>query len=261
MHGRWINLAAAVYYIAGGAYYFYHWFLIVGATGTVLGFTAIIFSPVFAIAITPLSLSVLAAGIFFWARSETNRLQSLNPGLKELVSELIYTIHNDKDYELFGVRRVRALHPGIDRFRHKFTWSGTGEIKVSAVQADLEVLLVPESYGPEQVCEIPFSRPLARHEEYEFSYRMVLKDIGQTARPFLNNRVSSATERLMLRVIIPHSLQCYRRLIFPSFTADIPVHEEVITVAHGIHEFAWEVKRPRVGYRYSIRWEKLEKIR
>lgn len=259
MHGKWVTFAARVYYVIGLTYYLYHWLLIAGAGGLAIGVvTHAINRNHITFGLAPLSVSLLLWGIALLARKRALEFQSHNPGLQEKLSDSTYTVRADNSYYFSRRLIVQAKHDGVDHYVGKFRWSGGRHITaVPAASYPHRVTLSPQPHDIHMICRIDFERPLRKKEVLEFSYALEMRDIEGTAEQFISNSIYYRSEKVITRVRLdtpPPNLRYYRRQILASNTADMPIYEERVNLQDGNEELFWEVKNPRIGYRYKIIW-------
>lgn len=257
MHGRWISAAARVYYLAGALYYLYKWLLVTGSGGLVLSALAYISTfPYIVYSVAPLSLFMLAWGGLLAAKKKTIRLQSHNPSLEEKFLESIYTVLGNNQYRYLRRVIIKALHDDVDHYQHKFSWSGTanvGDID-SVMQAPYMASVIRVRNSPSLLCRIQLDRPLRKGEERDLTYSLTLTDTAETAQLFLGHAGYSPIKGLILRInpAAGSNIRTYKRQLFASHTADIPIFEEEVTVPTTSPELWWNIGRPRLGYLYRI---------
>lgn len=259
MHGKWETVAARVYYVVGLSYYVYHWLLLGGAGGLAVGiFTHAIHRNYITFAIAPVSISLLIWGVVLWSKKKATEFLSHNPGLHEKLSDSTYTILENNRYRFNRKLIVQARHGGVDHYKGKFRWSGGGTVEaVLASSAPHHVTLSRQPHDIHMICRIDFERPLLKGEVLEFNYALEMEDLHHTAEQFVSHSIYYRTDRLVSRVRLeppPPLLRFYRRQILASPTADMPIFEEQVNLQDGREELNWEVKNPRIGYRYKIVW-------
>jgi hypothetical protein len=259
MHGKWVTVAARVYYVIGLTYYAYHWLVIIGAGGVVLGlFTHAINRNYITFAVAPVSISLIIWGLALWSKKRATEFLSHNPGLHEKLSDSTYTILRDNRYRFSKKLVVYARQGGVDHYKGKFIWSGGGPmVALPNVSAPHHVTLTRQANDFHSVCRVDFERPLRKGEELEFTVAIELEDRNHTAKPFHAHTIYYRTDRLIIRVQLenpPPDLRFYRRQLLASSTADMPIYEERVNIQNPQEELFWEVKNPRIGYRYRVIW-------
>jgi len=259
MHGggKWDGWAARTYYVLGLLYYLYHWLVIGGVVGLVA--TAFAFykrSPeLVIILLLGFSLVAIAVGCGIWLRSAKRRLEGPNPGFKLLSLESSYKVCGDGKYH--ATRRIiaRSVRAGADSYKHKFGWTGSGPIGIALVHSTppASATIATDQLG-QKTCVVQFKRQLANGEQIEFEYAMDLIDDGGTAKPFLTTNITDwISKELIMRVKLPDDCVAYRRGIYMSHAAEIPMWEDEVRRGSS-HEAYWKISKPRPRYRYQIDW-------
>lgn len=253
--GRWDSFGARLYYLLGILYYVYHGMLILGGSGVVLSVAAIfVKSPYWAAAsFLPTSICVLAMGIVLWAKQRNASLGDHNPGLKEQKLESTYHVLDGHHYTYTRRVIVEAQYDGVDHYMHKFFWSGYGPIEPVGFAGCLAAEIERPRHGSYRTCKIQFERPLRKGEVLDFTYSISLADAEGSARPFLSHNVRLGVNQLSMRVK-GIAARRYKRQIFTSMLSDIPIYEEDVLAEEHSPDLVWEIKHPRVGYRFELSW-------
>lgn len=256
-HNRWVTVGAHLYYWMGAAYYAYHWLIIAGGLGilaTALGTYFLSWTGLWW-AVGALSVVTLGAGLLVYFYNWRARYRNINAGLKIMVSHSVYTIMASGHYQYWRELTVVAATDGVDHFTHLFNWTGQGNILPSAPNG-FHPELSDDPLSAKRRLRIYFDRPRRKGERFVVQYQMDMTDTGARARPFLRTTMHEKARRIVSEVRF-EGTDCperYTRSIFMSDVAEIPVHEEVITVNRGETSLAWEVKKPRLDYSYRISW-------
>src|ERR1051326_4841520 len=124
MHGRWVNVAARVYYVFGAVYYLYHWLIILGAGGLLVALFShsVSRNQIAFYALSP-SATLLLWGIVIWAKRRTVQIESQNPGLIDLEMRSTYVIHGAGRYHYDRHLKVKARYNGVGHYSSKFNWT------------------------------------------------------------------------------------------------------------------------------------------
>jgi hypothetical protein len=257
MHGRWISSAARVYYFAGALYYLYKWLWITASGGLAFSVLAyVLHLPYVAYSIAPLSLVVLLWSVVLAAKKKTIRLQSHNPGLREISLESIYTTLGGNQYSYSRRAVVRALYDGVDHYQHKINWSGVADVATitPTMEAPHRTTVSRVRNSPHLLCRVDLERPLKKGEERDFTFLINLTDVAGIAQLFLGHISYCPIANVILRIRLePNSnILAYKRQLLASPTADIPVFEERVVLHSTSTELSWDIDRPRLGYLYRI---------
>lgn len=258
MHGRWVNVAARVYYVFGALYYLYHWLIIFGAGGLLVALFSHSASrnQIAFYALSP-SLTALIWGLVIWSKRKTVEIQSQNPALYEMELHSTYILHGGGRYHYDRSLKVKARYDGVDHYTAKFTWSGGHGVQPNVhAQGPHTVTVMRAERDYQSVARINFQRPLRKGEVLDFMYSLELNDPQGQAKPFLAHTVYHRTDKvwLTIRFDTPPAIRFFTRQIFLSTSADIPMFEEVVNVPPNATTLEWQIARPRIGYRYKIIW-------
>ena len=263
MKNRWTNLAGITFYSIGALYYSYNLFIISGIGGFLISFFILIFKHFVHETILPtgllslISLGLAMTGFIFWTKMRTSQFQSHNPGLKILLLEHTYTLLGGNKYLDSKRIMVKALWTGVNCYKHKFYWSGGGEIIPEAIDPQQKIQLFKEPYGTYQVCQIDFNNPIKANKKFDFSYNLKLIDNMGSAQPFISQNIHSPINKLVLRVSFSReegNIKTYKRRIFMSSTSDIPFREWELPLSSDSREACWEIPKPKIGFKYQIIW-------
>jgi len=252
---RWISIVGRLYYIVGLLYYLYNWLIVLGVGGLIASGAVYVHHPYLAATILPTSFCVLMVGTVILLKRKSIRLQSANPGLRELTLDSTYVIQNGHSCQYLRKVRLKCLADGVSSYQHKFRWTGDGDVYPLSVQGRHRLELSKEKYGSRTCCTVILERPLRMREEVELEYTLRLTSNGHPPKPFLSHTVYFPINKLVQSVQFNNDIPLkYKRQIFASATADIPVYEDNVDVFAGSHTLTYEVKEPRMFYRYSICW-------
>jgi hypothetical protein len=255
--GSWSSIAVYLYYAIGLLYYIYSWFIIAGGVGVVASIAGIYFSKIDFWWFVFGGVSVLALGLGLavsfsnWRR----RYRGINSGLKILSSHTVYTLMANGQYRYWRELEVVAAIDGVDHFTHIFGWTGRGQILPAAFNGH-HPELSDDPMSTKMRLRVYFDRPRAKRERFKIQYQMDMRDTDARARPFLRTNMHEKI-RLLRSDVIFDGIECpskYKRIIYMSDVAEIPVKEEEILVSRDDDTLKWEVIKPRLGYNYCISW-------
>lgn len=258
---RWESFASWTSHALSISYSIYRWLIALGGGGLFVSLgvalSSIAQTRMAAILFGVFFIPVLVLGVFAWLRSSKKRLHGPNPHLRVLESKVTYAVLGSGCYRQTRRLRVRALQHGVERYKHKFIWTGQGQINCKSDDPENSVEIIPESYGPYQQCRLTFQTPLAKGQEYEFGYMLELKDVDHAAKPFLQTTVNDMVDSLTLRVQfpVPGFVSSCVREIFLSSSSETPIWKEEVALPASSSEAIWPISRPRLSYSYRLRWQ------
>jgi hypothetical protein len=255
-NSRWESFAMRVGHFLGLAYSVYQWLIAFGIGGFI---SSLVIGNSGLLVVVGLNLSMLSVGlgVFLWIRVSQQRLAGANPGFLSLRVEAVYTVLSNGAYKHKRTELIRARASGLDRYRHRYLWSGNGTVAIRSLKDDLLIEHGRDPRGIQNECVFIFPRPLAKGEEREVSYELELHDRDQSAKPYLGANVNVAKPVLILKVRFNDGggqIRSAMRQIFLSHGASIPIWEASIPVDEGQSELYWKIRRARAGYRYQISW-------
>lgn len=244
-----------VYYTLGAVYYFYNWMVGLGAASAATGGLAKglnLFDPTLAFAVAFL---VGVPGAIIWVDNARKQSQSLNPGLEILNESAIYTISDSGVYHYTKRLNVKAKQSGVDRYRTKFKWTGEGPIDIEAPLPGQDYNVLDDDVY--DLCEVTFGAGLKKRTTTDVELTMTLQMQGREPDPYLSRLVDEQfSGGLTLKVNLPtgHNITNYKKEIYAAPRALSAVKEETEELDDMSREITWNIKRPRIGYRYVIRW-------
>ncbi len=259
----WDSIASRVSHLLGALYYLFHWLIILGGVGVITAFLSHLYlnAPVL-LSFTVIVLSVLSIGwgISFWLKANKRRFHGNNPSLQILECHDYYQIL-DVDRSR-NTRRIKAkvLRDGVEYFSHKFQWTGKGLITVETTNSQLRAELKKDHRGIREECRIYFESPKRQGEIVDIAWTLNLQNENHVAKPYLSSTINDwVKEKVSLTAQFPDPgfATSYRKQIFMSGVADIPVWEKIV-VEDGIQVASWIIPRPRPSYRYQIDWKNRE---
>jgi hypothetical protein len=254
---RWATFGVHLYYLIGFFYYVYQWFIIGGGAGIVVSLVGGYFGGShFWWGIAGLvSLAALIVGLSISFVNWRRRYQSVNSGLKILLSHTTYTILPNNHYKYRRVLDLVVSVHSVDHFTHFFGWTGRGPITASVDNGHTAEITDDDKSIKKRLC-IYFDRPRAKGDKFKIAFEIELQDVDGTARNFLRTMMHEKVRTLIAEIAFsdqncPESI---KRAIYMSDVAEIPVYEEDILVSRGQTSISWTVKKPRLNYNYCISW-------
>lgn len=180
----------------------------------------------------------------------------LNPYLESMLVEVCYSLVDATSYKYSRRVIVKALRNGIDCYKNKITWTGTGSITPNGHNPRFTI--GDDPFSNYKFCKVDFERPLKKKEKLEIRYSLDLKDPGMQARPFLNHTIHNPIHKLIMRVHFLHDDGGvhFKKEIFMSPMSEMPLWEEKVLLPLDSKEAVWEIDRPRQGYCYRLTWKK-----
>jgi hypothetical protein len=258
-HGknRWASIGVRLYYLIGLLYYVYAWFIVAGGVGVVTSLIGIYFSRAdfWWIVAGAAALGLLIAGLSISFSNWRKRYRGINPGLKIMKSRTVYTVLPHGQYRYWRELDLVASLDGVDHFTHVFGWTGQGDIHPSAANGS-HPELADDPLSTKKRLRIYFDRPRAKRDQFRIQYQLDMRDLNACARPFLRTTMIEKI-RLLESEVVFETEDCpekYKRTIYMSDVAEIPVKEDEVLVTRGENSLTWTVKRPRLGYNYCISW-------
>jgi hypothetical protein len=203
----------------------------------------------------------VAAGGGFLCFLIYERVSSTHPKFPALefhfkVLEKEYTYeYLDKNHMTFRKRiKLKALRNNLDRYHDRYCWTGVGGITIQSEFEDQELLLTARKDIYHEY-DILFGRNLKKGEEIETCLFFDLEDTENQAVPFLSTTVAEPTDYQVLRVIIPKSFGVEKAIaeIFPCADSFLPLETKIINFSI-TREAKWEMKKPKLLYVHSMRW-------
>lgn len=257
---KWANSGVWLYYVIGFSYYVYQWFIIGGGVGLLASlvggyFATGAFWPMIVGGIGLLSVVLLAVGLGIAFSNWRKRYKNINAGVKILSSRTVYSLLPDNKYLYRRELDLLASIHSIDHFTHVFSWTGHGAI-VPSVDNGCQFELVDDETSPKKKLRVYFDRPRAKGDQFKIAYQMEMTDTEGKARNFLRTTMHEKIRRMTNEVIFPEN-KCpvkYKRLIFMSDVAEIPIFEEEILLSREQYQISWHNEKPRLGYNYCISW-------
>jgi len=254
---KWESPGAAAYYYLGASYYFYKWFIIAGIGTDLL--SAIFLRDTLVLLIIALFVGTILvlAGIAAWLGRTRKRLHTLNPDVA--MTKLIdtYQVLGSDRYAFEKAVTIRALHSGVDAYRTKFKWTGTGRNTMSVnPPTEGTAIQEPSREGVWDVVKVQLREPLTRKQEKSLTLKCDLEDTARSARPFFQKLIDDLYPNgLTMRVLLPATPKRVTREIFLSPRSELHIwFEEGPPHSHS-REITWPIKTPVIGRRYKISWQ------
>jgi hypothetical protein len=253
---RWESKVGWVTHVLGLSYYLYHWAITIGLLSALAGLfyhhiNRLRYLPFLVTLNGGIIISFLGFGLLFLKLRKLSEV--LNPLLDVTNIDAKYQV-GDAKCETYIRMTVRAKRAGVDICRTKFRWTGSGNIAVN-IEPVHDVALEREVADLWEYARVRFLHPLKKGESIDFVLRFSLEGPGESARPIFSKIVDDfCPGTLKMEVSLGSAPSCFRRLIFSSPSAEIPVFEEKIQNS-GKREMDFVVKRPRLGWVYKIAWK------
>ena len=249
---RWHSYPAAIHHGLGLAYYVYEWLVLFGLISGLAAFIARN-SPTHLVILTVLSTILIAGGALAGITLSVKRLHFVNPNLS--IESLVdtYSVHENGLYLFEKKITVKASNQGVDSFRNRFKWTGTG---------GMELLLEPSSVGTIttelrddvwDMLKITFKQSLMRRQQISFTIRFTLHDKDRTAKPVFRKFVDDYYPHgFTMRVLLPRQPKRVFKELYAGARVPIPSERKEMKRRQ---DLTWLVRRPRIGRRYDIVWE------
>jgi hypothetical protein len=251
---RW---ASSVHWVLSFSYYL-HWWL--GAAGLVL-----------VVAIWTFVRKHYGAGVFFgvssivlaivviYARSQKRRWgEFVNPDLDILKYQIVYQLGDGCASVHLVVRaRVEARHDGVDHFRHKFRWTGSGKAAFKPIKGISSIDgPTPDKTALFNLCRLNFDQALAKGEIRDFEFHVDAEDPDHKARPFVNKFMN---DRLVgpvtLRLILPATIRGnVHKEILSHVGAPNPEKHWEMTPDEFTGDVSWNIPKVKLFKVYQISW-------
>lgn len=178
----------------------------------------------------------------------------LSPDFKILEKVVTYE-YIDKTHMIYKKKLVlQALKNNLNRFEHRYRWSGKGKKEVTCTRPGQKFIETIEK-NIFQYYDIRFERTIKKKEKIEVEIVFDLMDEEGRARPFLSTLIEDPTTNLTLRVKLPRSFGVKEAFceISTHMGARAPVITEIIKFnEYGIAEF--NEKKPMLLYHYELKW-------
>lgn len=167
--------------------------------------------------------------------------------------EICFTYGKEKSkYEL--ILNVKSNIKNLSRIYGKYTWSGsdTATLKCETKHCTLIPLTRKDSYIE---YEIELRKNYKKGKQTECKIVGDMPDSKHTFIPFFATQITEETKRLIINIIIP-----------PQYGVREIICEEIAVVRNSNQnsevflldedgKYTWDIKNPKLFYKYSIRWE------
>lgn len=257
--GSWEGFSARAYYTLGLLHYVYGWVGSLGIVGMLSSAIIYQYLPILAYVICFFSAVLAVLGIVYWKRQFERRHQGANPGLNLLHAEHTYAVLENDEYQSTRLIHAKVIRDGVDRYKSKFIWSGTGAIRVELISpTDAHAEVTEESHGITKICTITFKQAARKGDEIKVAFTLHLKDTNRAAKPFISTTVHDwISGSLTLRVrFTPATRKPLFKEIFISHVSELSIFEEPLPLPPGSLEGAWVITKPRPLHKYVLRWER-----
>jgi hypothetical protein len=150
--------------------------------------------------------------------------------------------------------QLKALKGGLDTYRDKYHWTGSGTVTLtSGIKGQAVYETVRKNVW--QCYEIRFQRTLAKGDTIDTEVVCNIDDSDCKAVPFFSATVEEPTEYLKLDLTLPANLGITEvtREVSTGIGASKPITSELVALnTHG--EVSFSVSRPSLLYHYEIKW-------
>ncbi len=176
-----------------------------------------------------------------------------------LEKHLRYQYHGDRRATQVKRFRIEALRDNVTSFRDRYKWSGAGKCDLSLVTPGARLSGPYKTREPEgapwDVYEVQFDPPLARGEVRDIEIRWDLYDEAGQARTFYATTISVPTKYLRIEIPLHRPPLGVKGVVLPSDPDADPIEVSDLRADTGTNTISWEVKQPRLRYRYLITWQ------
>lgn len=250
---RWFRVIALFYYVIAGLFYAQKWIAILGSAVVAGGLALTTFAPAIGLVVAFIGI----AGIISWLFLHKKRTHFLNPWLDIIGALDTYEVLPNRSYRLVLNLKVCAVADGVDKYRMKFKWTGSGPINISVTKG-CKAQLINHGDDVWELSEIRFPYHLEKNSCFSFGVTLSMRDDGGMAKPFLRKLVDDYYPNgLTMRVILNEGLRASscRGTVLASTRSDVAVHPPTsLPCDQQTGEVKWLVPKPRIGFRYSIDW-------
>jgi len=150
--------------------------------------------------------------------------------------------------------RLRALKDGHDRLTDKYSWTGFGEIRMSA-PLDGQRVSTLDRQGVWNRYDVHFGRTLSKREEIEVEVVWELEDTLETSVDFFSKTIERPTDELemVFRTYPGSPVQAVSLQQCRTLELDVPHWSDQRTIDED-RFVRWLVKRPKFGQLYRVSW-------
>lgn len=250
---KWESGGAAAYYWLGLSFYVYEWLIALGISGSVIATFFFRHQVFYLVAVYIVSTVLFFSGITAWIVRAKKRLQFLNPDFA-IVSMIDTYERNGQEYTFERNLALRALRTGVDAYRFKYRWTGSGAVEMSVEPAAEWTTTVNNNNELWDMLHVRAATPFHKTEERSVTIRFQMIDPADKALPYMTQFVddfypNGFTERVRLGA--PPAR--VKREIFLTPRGEIPAYQEYPRGPHK-SEISWRVKKPMLERRYKLSW-------
>jgi len=199
-----------------------------------------------------------SAWIFLILYQRISRFHPTFPRLNfdfRILEKEIYYEYKNKTHMVYRKRiLVKALKNGLDAYRDKYQWTGSGNVKISSTIKEQQFRETIKK-NVWQFYEIRFQKTLAKNETIETEIVWDLEDKAIKAVPFFSATIEEPTDFLKLNLSLAPKLKVKEatREISSGIGAQKPFISKTIPLDRN-GKATWEIKKPNLLYHYEIKW-------
>ena len=168
--------------------------------------------------------------------------------------EITYQYH-DKYHMMYRKRKkLKALTEGLDFYRDKYLWTGSGPATLTSGMKGQEVVLTVRK-SVWQYYEIRFPKSLNKDETVDTEVIWDLQDPEGKAVPFFGATIEEPTSLLELSLLLDPSLDVKEVVCEESSNigAKKPFRS-FVAYRDGADVFSWKEASPELLHHYEIKW-------
>lgn len=200
----------------------------------------------------------LGAFAFLLIRERYNRLRPRFPAIDldfQILEKAISYEYVERHKMVYRKKiKLKALRNGLDTYRDKYRWTGTGLLSMKSIVQEHDVVETVRK-NVWRVYEIRFQRSLRKGDTIETEIEWTLQDDSCSAVPFFSATIEEPTDCLLfnLKIIPAFGVREVTCEVSSHIGSGRPFKSWTIPVdKHG--EAAWRINGPELLYYYEMRW-------